>query len=103
MDPILPEVRDPAVTAGLGMPISTTGLWAQGHREGMMWLMVDEREDPQSSAVVDRSEGFGERLLGSLLDRAHRMPPDMLPRLSSRRSRSSEDGTSRFSCRTTTR
>ena len=43
-----------------------------------MWLMVDERESPESSTVVDRAEGFGERLLGSLLDRAHRMPPHMI-------------------------
>ena len=43
-----------------------------------MWLMVDERDGPQSSADLDRSEGFGERLLGSLLDRAHRMPPHMI-------------------------
>lgn len=28
--------------------------------------------------MVDRSEGFGERLLGSLLDRAHEMPPQMI-------------------------
>ncbi|WP_326798024.1 serine/threonine-protein phosphatase [Streptomyces sp. NBC_01808] len=27
---------------------------------------------------VDRSEGFGERLLGVLLDRAHEMPPQMI-------------------------
>ncbi|MEU3186839.1 PP2C family protein-serine/threonine phosphatase [Streptomyces sp. NPDC006923] len=27
---------------------------------------------------VDRSEGFGERLLGVLLDRAHRMPPQLI-------------------------
>ena len=27
---------------------------------------------------VDRSEGFGERLLGVLLDRAHEMPPDLI-------------------------
>ncbi|WP_156178820.1 hypothetical protein [Saccharothrix sp. ST-888] len=26
-------------------------------------------------AVVDRSEGFGERLLGRRLDRTHEMPP----------------------------
>jgi len=44
----------------------------------MMSLMVDERESSESSSVVDRSEGFGERLLGSLLDRAHRMPPHMI-------------------------
>ena len=55
-----------------------TGLWAQGDSERMMWLMVDERESPESSTVVDRAEGFGERLLGSLLDRAHRMPPHMI-------------------------
>lgn len=28
--------------------------------------------------VVDRSEGFGERLLGALLDRAHQMPPQLI-------------------------
>ncbi|MEU4821558.1 PP2C family protein-serine/threonine phosphatase [Actinomadura sp. NPDC023710] len=28
--------------------------------------------------VVDRSEGFGERLLGQLLDRAHEMPPQLI-------------------------
>ncbi|HEY8621807.1 MAG TPA: PP2C family protein-serine/threonine phosphatase [Dermatophilaceae bacterium] len=44
----------------------------------MMWLMVDERDGSQPSADMDRSEGFGERLLGSLLDRAHRMPPHMI-------------------------
>lgn len=27
---------------------------------------------------VDRSEGFGERLLGVLLDRAHEMPPELI-------------------------
>ena len=40
--------------------------------------MVHEHEGPESSAVVDRSEGFGEQLLGSLLDRAHQMPPHMI-------------------------
>jgi len=39
--------------------------------------MVDDGEGVRSS-VVDRSEGFGERLLGSLLDRAHRMPPHLI-------------------------
>ena len=29
-------------------------------------------------ATVDRSEGFGERLLGVLLDRAHEMPPQLI-------------------------
>jgi hypothetical protein len=28
--------------------------------------------------MVDRSEGFGERLLGVLLDRAHEMPPELI-------------------------
>ena len=28
--------------------------------------------------VADRSEGFGERLLGALLDRAHEMPPQLI-------------------------
>jgi serine phosphatase RsbU (regulator of sigma subunit) len=28
--------------------------------------------------AVDRSEGFGERLLGALLDRAHQMPPQLI-------------------------
>ena len=37
--------------------------------------MVDERHGDGSPGEVDRSEGFGERLLGSLIDRAHRMPP----------------------------
>jgi serine phosphatase RsbU (regulator of sigma subunit) len=30
------------------------------------------------AATLDRAEGFGERLLGSLLDRAHEMPPQMI-------------------------
>jgi len=47
----------------------------------MMWIMVDERKGPRASVVVDRSEGFGERLLGSLLDRAHRMPPHLIATL----------------------
>ena len=38
----------------------------------------DEREGGRPGAVLDRSEGFGERLLGSLLDRAHEMPPHMI-------------------------
>jgi hypothetical protein len=28
--------------------------------------------------VAHRSEGFGERLLGALLDRAHQMPPQLI-------------------------
>jgi hypothetical protein len=30
------------------------------------------------SSAVDRSEGFGERLLGSMIDRAHEMPPQLI-------------------------
>lgn len=38
---------------------------------------VEERERP-GKKVVDRSEGFGERLLGRLLDRAHEVPPQLI-------------------------
>lgn len=31
-----------------------------------------------SPAVNDRSEGFGERLLGTMIDRAHEMPPQLI-------------------------
>ncbi|MEV6569468.1 PP2C family protein-serine/threonine phosphatase [Streptomyces kronopolitis] len=35
--------------------------------------------EPQpENGAVDRSEGFGERLLGGLLDRAHEMPPHLI-------------------------
>src|SRR5580693_2789609 len=37
---------------------------------------VGERQGRR--VAVDRSEGFGERLLGMLLDRAHEMPPDLI-------------------------
>lgn len=40
--------------------------------------MSEDEAGPEDSPVVDRSEGFGERLLGSLIDRAHQMPPDMI-------------------------
>ena len=43
-----------------------------------MMRNMDEREGFRSSAATDRSEGFGERLLDSLIDRAHRMPPHMI-------------------------
>lgn len=40
---------------------------------------VNEREHLSAPVVeVDRSEGFGERLLGLLLDRAHEMPPHLI-------------------------
>ncbi|WP_242614283.1 PP2C family protein-serine/threonine phosphatase [Actinomadura roseirufa] len=37
---------------------------------------MGELSDPGDA--VDRSEGFGERLLGQLLDRAHEMPPQLM-------------------------
>ena len=37
-----------------------------------------EGERQARRVAVDRSEGFGERLLGMLLDRAHEMPPDLI-------------------------
>ncbi|HEX5524713.1 MAG TPA: hypothetical protein VFX53_14805, partial [Pedococcus sp.] len=40
--------------------------------------MAEYEETSSPSAGVDRSEGFGERLLGSLLDRAHQMPPHLI-------------------------
>jgi serine phosphatase RsbU (regulator of sigma subunit) len=39
---------------------------------------MDKHEEARPATVLDRSEGFGERLLGSLLDRAHEMPPYMI-------------------------
>jgi hypothetical protein len=37
-----------------------------------------EGERQPDKGMVDRSEGFGERLLGVLLDRAHEMPPQLI-------------------------
>ncbi|MFF3659521.1 PP2C family protein-serine/threonine phosphatase [Streptomyces olivochromogenes] len=37
-----------------------------------------EGERRPDKGMVDRSEGFGERLLGVLLDRAHEMPPQLI-------------------------
>ncbi|MFI5679007.1 PP2C family protein-serine/threonine phosphatase [Streptomyces cellulosae] len=39
---------------------------------------MTEGERQPDRAVPDRSEGFGERLLGVLLDRAHEMPPALI-------------------------
>jgi serine phosphatase RsbU (regulator of sigma subunit) len=39
--------------------------------------MADDERRP-GTGRVDRSEGFGERLLGVLLDRAHEMPPQLI-------------------------
>jgi hypothetical protein len=37
-----------------------------------------EGEHRPDEGLLDRSEGFGERLLGVLLDRAHEMPPQLI-------------------------
>src|SRR3989337_1331947 len=37
-----------------------------------------EGERQPDKGMPDRSEGFGERLLGMLLDRAHEMPPQLI-------------------------
>jgi serine phosphatase RsbU (regulator of sigma subunit) len=42
---------------------------------------MTEGEQHPDMGAVDRSEGFGERLLGLLLDRAHEMPPQLIPPL----------------------
>src|SRR5665647_3709173 len=63
-----PRGEVPRCHRGPGYVNHPTGLWTQGGREAMMWLMVDERDGSQPAGDLDRSEGFGERLLGSLLD-----------------------------------
>jgi serine phosphatase RsbU (regulator of sigma subunit) len=40
--------------------------------------MLTVSEESRDPAPVDRSEGFGERLLGTLIDRAHEMPPQLI-------------------------
>ena len=40
--------------------------------------MDGQHADRGSPGRADRSEGFGERLLGSLLDRSHTMPPQLI-------------------------
>ncbi|GAA4620265.1 PP2C family protein-serine/threonine phosphatase [Actinoallomurus vinaceus] len=39
---------------------------------------MTEREGPSGRVMLDRSEGFAERLLGALLDRAREMPPQLI-------------------------
>ncbi|RPF35203.1 hypothetical protein EDD92_5203 [Streptomyces sp. TLI_185] len=39
---------------------------------------MTEGERRPDKVMPDRSEGFGERLLGVLLDRAHEMPPQLI-------------------------
>ncbi len=41
----------------------------------MLAMSQDARD---ASATADRSEGFGERLLGTMIDRAHQMPPQLI-------------------------
>ncbi|MGZ6797326.1 MAG: PP2C family protein-serine/threonine phosphatase [Nocardioidaceae bacterium] len=43
--------------------------------------MTDEQPVRSAPGTSDRAEGFGERLLGSLLDRSHTMPPQLIPPL----------------------
>lgn len=41
--------------------------------------MSDEAEGTtRSTAPTDRSEGFGERLLGTMIEQAHEMPPHLI-------------------------
>lgn len=39
---------------------------------------MSEETSRGRAAGVDRSEGFGERLLGTMIDRAHEMPPQLI-------------------------
>jgi hypothetical protein len=39
---------------------------------------VEQNQGQGRRARMDLSEGFGERLLGQLLDRAHKMPPELI-------------------------
>jgi phosphoserine phosphatase RsbU/P len=41
-------------------------------------MLTVPEESIRALAGVDRSEGFGERLLGTLIDRAHEMPPQLI-------------------------
>jgi len=40
--------------------------------------MAEHSRSPKTPAAVDRSEGFGERLLGTMIDQAHEMPPHLI-------------------------
>lgn len=44
----------------------------------ILWAMPEEQAGRDDVAEAGRTEGFGERLLGSLLDRAHTMPPQLI-------------------------
>lgn len=39
---------------------------------------MSDHGQPSGIDGVDRSEGFSERLLGMLIDRAHEMPPQLI-------------------------
>jgi serine phosphatase RsbU (regulator of sigma subunit) len=41
-------------------------------------MLTMPEESIRGQAAADRSEGFGERLLGTLIDRAHEMPPHLI-------------------------
>jgi serine phosphatase RsbU (regulator of sigma subunit) len=75
----LPEER-PAEEAPAWWIGRLAGRWSsgcvglsRGNRAGM-----GEDRRHSRKVVVGRSEGFGERLLGALLDRAHEMPPQLI-------------------------
>lgn len=64
--------------------------------------MTDSGRKPDRIGV-DRSEGFGERLLGVLLDRAHEMPPELIAPLVAEEVARVGGGRSPSSYRTTNR
>jgi serine phosphatase RsbU (regulator of sigma subunit) len=41
-------------------------------------MLIVPEASTRGPATEDRSEGFGERLLGTLIDRAHEMPPQLI-------------------------
>lgn len=69
-----PPQRGVATEVRLGEP-SVLPLAQVGNTLG---AMDGEHTDRSSLGPTDRSEGFGERLLGSLLDRSHTMPPQLI-------------------------
>src|SRR6202035_2882952 len=41
-------------------------------------MLAMSEDSIHARVTVDRSEGFGERLLGAMIDRAHEMPPQLI-------------------------
>ena len=41
-------------------------------------MLTMSNDSTSAGVAVDRSEGFGERLLGAMIDRAHEMPPQLI-------------------------